>query len=94
VKQVGKGSYGAALLVKLKIDPCVPHAARRAAKRLSTSALNRALAARAFLIRLGTRADAAARTRLATDAFRLGEPLLLLLLLADGRRQEPTQGML
>jgi hypothetical protein len=29
VKQVGKGSYGAALLVKLKIDPCVPRAPRR-----------------------------------------------------------------
>jgi hypothetical protein len=33
VKQVGKGSYGAALLVKLKIDPCVPCAARRADAR-------------------------------------------------------------
>ena len=29
VKQVGKGSYGAALLVKLKIDPCAPRAPRR-----------------------------------------------------------------
>ncbi len=29
VKQVGKGSYGAALLVKLKIDPCVARVPRR-----------------------------------------------------------------
>ena len=63
VKQVGKGSYGAALLVKLKIDPCVPRAARRAAIPPAAAA---ALQAGATLTRAARRAHAASPARLSS----------------------------